>query len=241
MSAKRFFLRPEIFLAFASRYVVILDVHRDRYTCVLRKHFDALGPWLSGWPSEATAHGLESHLPSIDKVPELAAPFLERGILTVDALGSKPVCPISVAVPKAGECLDYHIARRSIWAKAAAFFWACHRAHAALRHRRFESVIGTVSNRRRRCAPDTDADSTERALRLFAIFHSLRPLYPRAYLCTFDSLALLEFLALWDLHPRWIFGVRADPFQAHCWVQHGQALLNDRIDRVRPFVPIMAV
>ena len=34
---------------------------------------------------------------------------------------------------------------------------------------------------------------------------------------------------------------QASPFSAHCWVQQGDVVLNDTIENVRPFTPIMAV
>jgi hypothetical protein len=69
----------------------------------------------------------------------------------------------------------------------------------------------------------------------------LRPLYPRDYLCLFDSLALIEFLAQHGLYPTWVFGVTSDPFMAHCWVQEGDTLLNDTVAHVGQFVPLMTV
>lgn len=32
-----------------------------------------------------------------------------------------------------------------------------------------------------------------------------------------------------------VFGVKLDPFSAHCWVQIGDLLLNDRADQVARF------
>jgi Transglutaminase-like superfamily len=38
-----------------------------------------------------------------------------------------------------------------------------------------------------------------------------------------------------------VFGVNADPFEAHCWVQAGSVVLNDTLGRVSSFTPIMSV
>jgi hypothetical protein len=73
------------------------------------------------------------------------------------------------------------------------------------------------------------------------VFDSLRLFYPRPYLCLFDSLALIHFLARFGLYPDWVFGVQADPFEAHCWVQAGSVVLNDTVERVSAFTPIMYV
>jgi hypothetical protein len=73
------------------------------------------------------------------------------------------------------------------------------------------------------------------------VFERLRLFYPRSYLCLFDSLALIHFLARFDVYPDWVFGVNADPFEAHCWVQAGNVVLNDTVARVSGFTPIMVV
>jgi hypothetical protein len=59
--------------------------------------------------------------------------------------------------------------------------------------------------------------------------------------CLHDSLAVLEFLARHELFPTWVFGVRARPFAAHCWVQHADIVLNDTFEHVSSYVPIMVV
>lgn len=83
---------------------------------------------------------------------------------------------------------------------------------------------------------DFDAAAT-----LVRQFNTLRPWFPRNYLCLFDSLALLELLARYHLFPSWVFGVHAEPFEAHCWVQQHDVVLNDTLARVERFAPIMAV
>jgi hypothetical protein len=37
----------------------------------------------------------------------------------------------------------------------------------------------------------------------------------------------------------WIFGVRTWPFAAHCWVQVGDLVVGDSLERVRTYTPIM--
>lgn len=239
MEAVRYSLRPHIFLSVAERYVVILDVRRDTYTCALRRPFDVLGPWLRGWLPESSSSCTGGAEPS-PAVIELAAQFVARDILTVDASQSKPVRPISIPRPKVSAPPG---ASRPIWpalGKAVSFLRACRCADHTLRSMRFESVVSAVSSRRHAHTRPPTWASMERALRLFATFRELRPLYPRPYLCTFDSLAYLEFLARHGIYPRWVFGVQADPFQAHCWVQYGETLLNDRLDRLATLAPILA-
>ena len=53
--------------------------------------------------------------------------------------------------------------------------------------------------------------------------------------------ALIEFLAGDGVAADWVFGVRAQPFQAHCWVEVGTLLLSDALECIRGFTPILRV
>ncbi|MFT4054927.1 MAG: lasso peptide biosynthesis B2 protein [Novosphingobium sp.] len=59
--------------------------------------------------------------------------------------------------------------------------------------------------------------------------------------CLLRSLALHAMLARRKLPATLVFGVKLHPFEAHCWVQRGQTLVNDTVERVGLFVPIRAV
>ena len=59
--------------------------------------------------------------------------------------------------------------------------------------------------------------------------------------CLVDSLALMRFLGPLAVGTTLIFGVKLEPFAAHCWVQFDSLLLNDRSDYVERFVPVRTV
>jgi len=48
-------------------------------------------------------------------------------------------------------------------------------------------------------------------------------------------------LARRGIHPDWVFGVRTWPFAAHCWLQIGDLVIADTLDRVNRYTPIMVV
>jgi hypothetical protein len=82
----------------------------------------------------------------------------------------------------------------------------------------------------------------ERTRELIATFASLRPyVFTSKDACLFEALALGQFLAEFSLHPHWVFGVQARPFAAHCWLQHEDIVLNDTVDHVSRYAPIMVV
>lgn len=59
--------------------------------------------------------------------------------------------------------------------------------------------------------------------------------------CLVRSLAVARHLAAAGVNADLVFGVRLRPFAAHCWVQIGRALVNDRVETVRTFTPIRVV
>lgn len=119
------------------------------------------------------------------------------------------------------------------------FVSASHRASKALRRQHISSTVEQVRVRKA-AAGDAVAD-LELVRQETAIFRKLRPWYPRAYLCLYDALALVEFLAGRNLFPTWVFGVQVQPFGAHCWLQVGACVLNERVEYAKQFTPIMAV
>jgi hypothetical protein len=59
--------------------------------------------------------------------------------------------------------------------------------------------------------------------------------------CVVRSISYLTMAASQDVPARLVIGVALDPFCAHCWVQAGACVLNDRYERVRGFTPILTV
>ena len=59
--------------------------------------------------------------------------------------------------------------------------------------------------------------------------------------CLTDSLALLTFLRDRGQGATLVFGMKLHPFAAHCWLQAGDLLLNDRIDRIEGFTSVLAI
>jgi len=172
---------------------------------------------------------------------ELADALLARGILTERADTGKPVAPIELPVPKLTiESCTLNSSPGSRLVFAPAFIWAATRADFRLRRLTLQTLVTTVKRRRNRARAETAFD-WNLATRLTETFHSLRLVYPRPYLCMYDSLALLEFFALHSLFPTWVFGVSVDPFRAHCWVQQGDVVIGDTLERVRSYCPIMFV
>lgn len=128
--------------------------------------------------------------------------------------------------------------RVSFW-DVAKFLAACWRASWLLRRRHISQVVGVVRARKQQLNAGIAAEADYRSA--VAIFRRLRPWYPRTYLCLWEALALVEYLAGRGLFPDWVFAVQAQPFGAHCWLQAGGVILNENTEYAGRFTPIMSV
>lgn len=59
--------------------------------------------------------------------------------------------------------------------------------------------------------------------------------------CLEHSIAMFRFLASQGYFPNVVIGVKLTPWAAHAWVQDGEVVLNDTVDRVRPYTPILVI
>jgi len=72
-------------------------------------------------------------------------------------------------------------------------------------------------------------------------FLDARRLAPFPRNCLLDSLSLLHWLGPKRSRFALIFGVKLDPFAAHCWIQADDLVINDRLESVAPFTPVRVI
>lgn len=109
-------------------------------------------------------------------------------------------------------------------------------ARRMLKTQSIQAVLDSVL-RVRSADPPSGARLIAQASRFLAARRYL-PVKPN---CLVDSLALMRFLGPLAVGTTLIFGVKLEPFAAHCWVQFESVLLNDRSDYVERFVPVRTV
>lgn len=59
--------------------------------------------------------------------------------------------------------------------------------------------------------------------------------------CLLRSMALARHAFAQGCAVRLVIGVKAHPFGAHCWVSTKEGVLNDEVDTISPFTPILAI
>ena len=232
-----YFLSNDCFVCKMGCYWIILSARRDRYLCVAHADLASIGDRLHGWQYQSIVIPTPSAEGGANPLIES---LISNGIITRDFTIGKAFAELQYPIPERQMEPDKPIRQGKVsLLRITRFFLACTTADWHLRTTALSRTLARIERRRLRAGPAVNDAAL--ALRLVGVFKSLRPLYPRPYLCLFDSLALLEFLAAYRFFPRVVFGVVADPFQAHCWLQEGATVFNDDLERVGRYRPILSI
>jgi hypothetical protein len=241
----RYGLANHVFVCANEDYVVVLDLKQDRYFTLDAARTAALAPLLPGWPAPTTRadSGADPNAAPALTADEAAAPLLRQGWLLELPAVSKEATPARLPSPEAELLGSAAVESPHIGARAMlTFAFAAVFAKLALWLWPFEHVIHRVARRKAAHPGAGHPLDVARARQLVDIFGRLRVfLFSHREKCLHDSLALLEFLAHYGVFPSWVFGVRARPFVAHCWVQHEDVVFNDTVEHVVGYAPIMVV
>jgi hypothetical protein len=217
-----------------------MDLERDKYVAVAPAH--RLASWVRGWPVGAVQTTDPHNAGGV--ADALVAQMLAHGMLVTDPHVGKLAVPMAAA-RAVRSLVEFDLETRTragaaqLWRFGTSFL----QAKLSLKLRPIQSIVESVRDRKARRAGRGSQEADPARLRaLVTAFTRLRPLfYTLRSACLLDSLTLLHFLGAEGIHPEWVFGVKTEPFDAHCWVQQGEAVLNDVPDRVRQYSPILVV
>jgi hypothetical protein len=219
-------LSPEMSFCFIGAGAVMLDLKADRYYRLDRRHAAALRAIAGG---ECDAH-LDARASLVARglirlgdgppatpvsAPRATASVIERRPFRRPDTQDCSVSPVELFVHRfmAGQLLG----RLGLFRTA--------RYYRGRRDRSHDQQGGLLR-------------SQDRAAALAASFADRRRFFPAKRRCVPDSLALAAILWRRACAAEVFFGVRLDPFAAHCWVQHGDLLLSDPLDSVAEFTPV---
>jgi Transglutaminase-like superfamily len=254
----RYGLANHVFVCTDEEYVVVLDLKQDRYFTLDAARTAALASILPGWPAPATTpasadssagselaaeSGGSSSAGMALAAEEAAGSLVQQGWLLELPAVSKEATPVRLPPPETELLAAAAVESAPIGARAVlTFVFASVFAKLALRFWPFERVIHRVARRKAAHPGASGSLDVARARQLVDVFGRLRVfLFSHREKCLHDSLAQLEFLARYGVFPSWVFGVRARPFVAHCWVQYEDIVFNDTIEHVGGYAPIMVV
>lgn len=111
----------------------------------------------------------------------------------------------------------------------------------ALRTRTFSNVLRPIADHARIVEPDRTAGLTPEWKPFVSAFFASSWLRPRSGHCLTNSIAFMRVAQSRGLKAQLVLGVCAAPFSAHCWVQAGGHVLNDRLENIRNFEPILTI
>lgn len=198
--------------------ILMLDLRRDRYLELDPGSASVLRRWRQGNADLEADPGFSQ--------------LVERGML-VPAESYQAPRWTETKVP-AHSLLGRTSTHGAPWAavpEVAATLWSTRRR---LRRKGLEAAVNEV---RRRKAAAAAGDP----LPYLARFRAARRLVPLAPNCLVDSLSLSALLCSRGVRCDLVFGVKLEPFAAHCWLQNDDAVLNDAADSVSTFTPILVV
>jgi hypothetical protein len=218
----RYILGEAVSFCTPGGHPVFLDLKHDRYLCLAPDAEESFRRLCSG-----------DVLSTADRASlgELAS----TGLLvhSADSLGPVP-CRQS-----APERSAFETDRRPRTRNILHALWRIAGAEARSRFFSLSSSLAAVRSRKLACDFESAAD--EQLLEIAAAFRSSSLMASPLDRCLPRALATAHMMIDHGLCPEVVIGVRLQPFSAHCWVEHGPVLVNETLDRVRPYTPILAV
>ncbi|QCB55845.1 lasso peptide biosynthesis B2 protein [Sphingopyxis sp. PAMC25046] len=213
-------LAPHISFGFVGADAVVLDIAADRYLRLGKAETDTLRALTEGEWSDNTPAAFER--------------LSRRGIIVS---GSGPIAPV-VAAPVIASVVETISFSRATCEPGVLEILTARMM--AARWMDFAGLSRTMARwraLRTRAGPFDPAEPSSLADLVRAFQQGMR-YYPSKRRCVQDSLALMT--CLWRRHfdADVYFGVRLDPFAAHCWVQSGGLLLTDPAAVVAEFSPV---
>ncbi len=118
--------------------------------------------------------------------------------------------------------------------------WVQRRIERRLARGAIMSVLRDLRRAQSRC-PEAARPLSDSGSAMVRAFENARLLRTAADRCLARSIALAGCLAAKGDRSMVVLGVTSPPFSAHCWVQQGEFVLNDTIEEVQRYTPILVV
>lgn len=125
-------------------------------------------------------------------------------------------------------------------ADTARAIWVQRRAEKRVTSRPFHSILSDLAGVLGTCEDERSHSGRDPARTIRAFEHA-RLLRTAADRCLPRSIALALCLAADGLRTNVVIGVKLAPFGAHCWVQQGTDVLNDSVEEVLRYRPILVI
>lgn len=241
---KAYWLPSHVRACSTATGTVLLDLRRNRYFGVGRNETIALRSLAGNWQNLAAApvsFACDAEPLPMQEAVSIAEKLVQAGLLSTSAPEPAAFTTTQVDLQSLLTSVGHELDRKSAirWRHIISFLRACTWARRSLRSRTLFLVAEEIGKQKNDAGAAFDS---ERAIELVGIFRRLRPhTFAARDQCLFHALALVRFLACYDVYPTWVIGVRTKPWAAHSWVQQGTLLLDANPEQVCEYTPILAV
>lgn len=239
---ERYFLHRCAYCCVLDDGAIFLDVLRGQYVAINAARLPLLARQVAHWLIPCPSASSETSASAVT-----SARFLDeletRGILTTSEGDSKPAEQVQLAVRTSMPAISYRTnAPRLRPSDVARFLIALIRVTNRLHRRNLLRMVRNIEAAKMALSPNAAQGNGPDAMALTRTFERLRVwAYSADGACLKDSLVLTEFLLRSGATATFVIGVRSKPFSAHAWVQSGDVVLNDFVERVQRYIPILAV
>jgi hypothetical protein len=232
-----YLLAPHVFVCRLDKQSVILDLKADRYFAVGAAELEAI---------QGASHITEG---STEQAASLFEQMRSSNMRTRDPARGKDIRAVRALTPIVALITGYQRPNvRFRFIDVVRFCFVVGLAATAFRLLPLSRAVAYISRRRARLSDKTASVSPLSRASLESLretvqrYETLRPLLFTGHdACLLDSFSLAVYLIQSGYAPHWIFGVKAQPFSAHCWLQIGSTVLNDTPEHVRTYTQIMIV
>lgn len=200
--------------------VVFLDVLANRYSRLEKEAASALG-----------RGDVDSLQRSLRRLIE------DRHWLNSNAEGARSSC-CAITRPAREHSAEFDM-RSPSGRQIASAFRSLASARFTIALRGFDELLWWVQ--RNNMIAQTEGPPASNRSGLISAFEYVERFAIRRDRCLLRSIGLQHLLAQNGYESTLVFGVRLHPFEAHCWLQDDDLILNDTIEMVGPFEPIRAV
>lgn len=203
---------------------VFLDLERDRYFCLPDDADAAFRRWAGSGGA--------------DEDPSLSDRLERAGLLVRGGEHSGPPTPAAVEPPTRDLAVESRGELRTLdIARAVVAQW---QAQSRVRRGRLADLIRIAT--RDRPLPLAEQDKAGAAARrVAAAFESAALILRKADQCLPRALGARTLGRRLGVRAAVVFGVRLEPFAAHCWAQWNDAVIVGDLEEVRLFTPILVM
>jgi hypothetical protein len=219
---------------------IILELITGSYIGVDAAYLPDLRSFIPDWP-EARAAGRALPRACKSSVDALIANLLARGILATRPSLRRTSRASTLVTDLRNTCVS-GTQPRTPMRQLVHFLIALVHAKARTKDKALASLLEWFY-RRQQLIPHSDVSvALQKVTMPLAAFLRLRIWwYTAANHCLFDSLVLAIFLTRQRIRCSFVIGVSTKPFIAHAWVQLGAFVLNDSVEHIQMFTPILTI